>query len=156
MAVQGGSYVFKPTYQTKQLDGPTTWLLNSTTGTVFQNNDLAASKVTTVPFRAYIAATGGSNAPRRSAARSSSLTLGYVGNQDNLEEKALESGLTIYSQDMNIYVESTLEYPAQITITTAAGKQIRQFTIQPGSKVQVPVSSRGVYIVNHQKIAVTK
>lgn len=156
VAVQGGSYLFKPTYQTKQLDGPTTWLLNSTTGTVFQNNDDATSKVSTVPFRAYIAATSGNNAPRRSAARAATLSLGYVGDQDNLEEKALESGLTIYSQDMNIYVESTLEYPAQITVTTAAGKQIRQFTIQPGSKVQIPVSSRGVYIVNHQKIAVTK
>ena len=156
VAVQGGSYLFKPTYQTKQLDGPTTWLLNSTTGTVFQNNDDATSKVSTVPFRAYIAATSGNNAPRRSAARAATLSLGYVDDQDNLEEKALESGLTIYSQDMNIYVESTLEYPAQITVTTAAGKQIRQFTIQPGSKVQIPVSSRGVYIVNHQKIAVTK
>ena len=156
VSVQGGNYAFKPTYQARELDGPTTWLLNSTTGTEFRNNDTENSKVNTVPFRAYIAATGGNNAPRRAVARTKALLLGYVGDQDNLEEKALESGLTIYSQNMNIYVESTLEYPAQITVTTAAGKQISQFTIQPGSKVQIPVSNRGVYIVNRRKIAVTK
>ena len=156
VSVQGGNYAFKPTYQTKELDGPTTWLLNSTTGTTFQNNDAQSSTVKTVPFRAYLAGTTVSNSPKRAVTRGSLLSIGYTGNQDNLEEKAIQGGLTIYGQDMNIIVESTLELPAQVTVTTTAGKQLKKFTIQPGTKVQIPVNSRGIYIVNHQKIAVTK
>jgi hypothetical protein len=57
---------------------------------------------------------------------------------------------------MNICVESTLEYPTTVTISNVAGKILKQFTIQPGTKVTVPVNNRGVYIVNRHKIAVTK
>ena len=92
----------------------------------------------------------------RSGTHATALYLGYLGDQDDLEEVATQSGLIIYTQDMNICVESTLEYPAEVTIMTVAGKALKQFTIQPATKVSVPVNSRGVYIVNRQKIAVTK
>ncbi len=154
VTVEGGNYRFKPIYQTKELNGSSTYLLNKETGKEFNNTD--GSKVSTTPFRAYFIAQTGSGAPMRSGTHATALYLGYLGDQDDLEEVATQSGLIIYTQDMNICVESTLEYPAEVTIMTVAGKALKQFTIQPATKVSVPVNSRGVYIVNRQKIAVTK
>jgi len=57
---------------------------------------------------------------------------------------------------MNIVIESTLDVPANVTITTTAGRTLKQISVQPGTKVTVPVNSRGIYIVNHQKVAVTR
>ena len=155
--VSGANYRYKPTYQTQELAGVSTCLLNNE-GTAFLN-DNENSTVKTVPFRAYFTAPSGSGAQTRSANRAAAanaLFIGYSGNQDDLEDVASHGGLNIYSEDMSIYVESTLEYETRVTITTVAGKTLKQFTIQPGTKVQVPVNSRGVYIVNHKKIAVTK
>ena len=157
-SVSGGNYAFKPTYQTKELDGPTTWLLNSA-GTAFQNND--TENVKTVPFRAYITATssGGGSAPRRAGTRAENITalyIGYQGSQDQLNERKADGGLLIYGENMNICIESTLDYEAQVTIHTTAGKLLKQFTIQPGTKATVPVNNRGIYIVNRHKVAVTK
>ncbi len=153
VTVEDGNYLFKPIYQVKKVNelGNSTYLLNET-GTEFKLNE---SEAKTTPFRAYfIAQTGG--APVRSGSHATALYLGYLGDQDDLEEVATQSGLIIYSQDMNICVESTLEYPTEVTIMTVAGKVLKQFTIQPGTKVSVPVNSRGVYLVNRLKIAVTK
>lgn len=156
-AVQGTAFRFKPTYQTKELSGADTYLLNDD-GTAFLNDN--NNTVKTVPFRAYFVNTSANHALTRSAgtraAAISALYIGYTGDQDDLEDVASHGGLFIYGQDMSIYIESSLEYETQVTITTVAGKTLKQFTIQPGTKVQVPVNSRGVYIVNHKKIAVTK
>ena len=84
------------------------------------------------------------------------LYIGYTGDVDQLEEAAVDRGLYIYGDHMNIVIESTLEVAAPVTITTVAGRTLKQLTVQPGTKVTVPVNSRGVYIVNHQKIAVAK
>lgn len=157
-----GGYTFTPNYQTRTLPGATTYLLNAA-GDAFQNNPETVSEPnptqTTVPFRAYIAKAS-TGASRRSAAHATAyanmLYIGYAGSSDQLEEMAAQGGLLIYSQDMNICIESTLEYPTEVTIMTVAGKLLKQFTIQPATKVSVPVNSRGVYIVNNQKIAVTK
>lgn len=157
--VQGASYRFKPTYQAQELPGANTYLMNDD-GTAFLNDNTADTLVKTVPFRAYFIQPSGSGAQRRSATRAAvsaeALFIGYTGNQDDLEDVASHGGLNIYGQDMSIYVESTLDYETHVTITNVAGKTIKQFTILPGTKVQVPVNSRGVYIVNHKKIAVTK
>ena len=151
---------FTPNYQTRSLPGNKTYLLNAA-GDAFCSAR-ADTMLTTVPFRAYIAktGTGQTSAPRRTGthapAYANMLYIGYAGSNDQLEEKAAQGGLLIYSQDMNICIESTLEYPTEVTIMTVAGKLLKQFTIQPATKVTVPVNSRGVYIVNHQKIAVTR
>ena len=41
-----------------------------------------------------------------------------------------------------------------MVITTVSGKLIDRITIQPKGREVVPVNSRGVYIANHQKVAV--
>ena len=165
-------YRFKPIYQARELEGPTTYLLNSkdttvvraeadtlyAAGTAFLNKDATGSKLTTVPFRAYVSSdpAAGKALTRGSATRANALYIGYIGSQDILDERAADGGLLIYGQDMNICVESTLDYETQVTIYTVAGKLLKQFTIQPATKVTVPVNNRGVYVVNHRKIAVTK
>ncbi len=155
-------FTFTPNYQTRTLPGATTYLLNAA-GDAFQNNpgtELEPGAQTSVPFRAYFTKVSTNGAPRRTGAQSTPyadmLYIGYAASGDQLEELAAQGGLLIYSQNMKICVESTLEYPTEVTITTVEGKQLKQFTIQPATKVSVPVNSRGVYIVNHQKIAVTK
>ena len=174
----GTTYYFKPTYQARELNGQTTWLLNRNEvvitetdgvtgdevetaryakGTAFVNDDAADSKLTTVPFRAYMSSSNvAGHAQTRGGTRASALFIGYKGDPDQLEEHATQGGLLIYGDHMNICVESTLEYPTQITIMSVSGKTLKQFSIQPGTRVQVPVNNRGVYIVNHKKIAVTR
>lgn len=173
-------YTFKPTYQTIQVDGPTNYLLNAVdeadpndenvvatyAGTVFRNEPLPDGfnentdqrpTLTTVPFRAYFTTQSGSHSDtRRAGTRGDVLYIDYSGDVMPLEDLVADRGLLIYGQDMNICVESTLEYPTEVTIHTVSGKQLKQFTIQPGTKVQIPVYNRGVYIVNHKKIAVTR
>ena len=150
-------YTFTPNYQTRSLPGDKTYLLNAA-GDAFCSAR-ADTMLTTVPFRAYIAKAS-TGASRRSAAHATAyanmLYIGYAGSNDQLEEMAAQGGLLIYSQDMNICIESTLEYPTEVTIMTVAGKLLKQFTIQPATKVSVPVNSRGVYIVNNLKIVVAR
>lgn len=153
-----GSYTFKPTYQAKTItDG---YLLKPDDADVTTTNDgkifeLKAS-ATTIPFRAYMTAANNQQAQRRAGTRADVLYIGYTGNVDQLEEAAVNRGLYIYGDHMNIVIESTLEVAAPVTITTVAGRTLKQLTVQPGTKVTVPVNSRGVYIVNRHKIAVAK
>ena len=157
--IDNGSYQFKPTYQAMKLDGLTTWLLDET-GSKFENDVTPNKKVTTVPFRPYLAKSTAQHAARRTGTVNADaptvIFIGYAGDQMPLDDLMTNRGLLIYSQDMTINIESTLEQPADIVITTVAGKTIKMLTIQPGTKVTVPVNSRGVYIVNNKKIAVTK
>ena len=145
-------YIFTPTYQTKDV---TDAYLLTNDGASFKKS--ASAK--TVPFRAYMTKAP-SSAQQRAATRAGSaadvLFIGYIGTTDPLIETPVDRGLTISGQHMQIVIESNLEEPATVNITTTAGKLLKQFVIQPGTKVTVPVSSRGIYIVNRHKIAVTK
>ena len=150
-------YIFKPTYQTQQVSNA--YMLNvdddetTVDGRVFELNQT----VTTVPFRPYITAVSqNGQVQKRAATRASMLYIGYTGDVDQLVETSVDRGLYIYGEHMNIVIESTLDVPAPVTIYTVAGKLLKQLTIQPGTKVTVPVNNRGVYIVNRHKIAVTK
>ena len=168
--LSNGSYIFKPIYQARELDGQQTYLLNSqditdaqtgnvtyAAGTAFLNNDATDSKLTTVPFRAYFSKNNTvGRAQTRGANLTNALYIGFAGYNDQLEDRASLGGLIIYSQDMNICVESTLDYETQVTIYTVAGKLLKRFNIMPSTKVTVPVNNRGVYIVNRKKIAVTR
>ena len=139
-----------PTYQTKALTDD--YLMNAT-GNKFEQQATA----TTVPFRPYITVAASVNgAQRRMGTRASELLIGYNGESNQLDETAANRSLFIYSENMSICIESTLDYPADVTIYNVAGKLLKQFTIQPATKVTIPVNSRGVYIVNHRKIAVTR
>ncbi len=148
-------YTYMPTYQTKTLAGATTYLL-SQAGDKFQNDE-ANSTVTTVPFRTYItSAAAGNHAPSRMGTRASALYIGYAGDSDQLIEVPVDRGLNIYADNMSIIVENQMTEAATVTIATTAGRLLKQFTVQPGTKATVPVNSRGIYIVNHKKIAVTR
>ena len=155
--VENGSYMFKPTYQQLQLDGPTTWVMNAG-GTGFQNNDGLNSTVTTDPFRPYFAASSGSGVARRAGTRAdaSTLLIGYSADDMPLEDVVAYHGIDAYGKDMSIWVESTMEEPVTVTVTTVAGATIKKFTILPGTRVQIPVNNRGIYLVNRHKITVAK
>lgn len=62
-------------------------------------------------------------------------------------------GLNIYAKKHKIVVESTLDVPRAVRITTAAGQVITTFTINPGERVATPVSE-GIYITNLKKLIV--
>ena len=152
VSADANGYAYNPIYQTK--DVPHAYLL-STDGTKFEQKADAA----TVPFRAYLTKTS-SGAPRRLETRAAAdPDVFYISNpsdNDQMEQIVVDRGLKAYAQGMAICIESTLDIPATVTITSVSGKLLKQFTIQPATKVTVPVNSRGVYIVNHNKIAVTK
>ena len=153
--VEIGNYTYRPAYQALTVGKDTTMLLNAQ-GSKFV---AAAHDTVTVPFRAYLTRHITSQpAQTRAAAGTwlSSLGIGYVGDIMPMEDVVIDHGLNIYSDHMNICIESTLEEPATVTITTVAGKTLKLFTIQPGTRVTVPVNSRGVYIVNRKKIMVTR
>jgi len=146
-------YTFVPTYQTKSVgDAQTDVYMLADNGTKMANTTDAV----TVPFRAYMTSAASQGAPTRSAPRRDVLYISYTGDTDSMEEVVTDRGLSVYSDHMNICVESTLEYSAMVTITNIAGKVLKQFTIQPGTRATVPVNNIGVYIVNHHKIAVTR
>ena len=140
-------YVYIPNYKTQTVNA---YMLNNT-GDSFVYTENAQ----TVPFRAYMA-TASSLAQRRAGTRADALYIGYLGDTDPLVETPVQRGLNIYSEHLNIIIENVMTEPATVTITTTAGRRLKQFVIQPGTKVTVPVNSRGIYIVNRQKIAVTR
>lgn len=145
-------YIFTPTYQTKTVDEA---YLISNDGSKF----VRTTDAVTTPFRAYMTKTAQlaqQRAGTRASAGADVLFIGYTGDSDQLIETPADRGLTIIGQSMQISIESTLDVPATVTITTTAGRLLKQFVIQPGTKVTVPVNSRGIYIVNRHKIAVTK
>ena len=152
--VSKGGYTFHPIYQAQAVVNA--YMLKADgTADDGKSFNLQASG-TTVPFRTYMTATSTSPAPRRSGTSTDVLYIGYTGDNDQLEETVTSRGLNIYAEHMNIVIESTLDVPANVTITTTAGRTLKQISVQPGTKVTVPVNSRGIYIVNHQKVAVTR
>ena len=149
--VTANGYTYHPTYQSMTQDA----YLLAADGSGFVRNQTASI----TPFHAYITKDA-SGAQRRMATRADAdpeiLFIGYTGDTDKLIEAQTDRGLTIIGQSMQITIESTLDVPAPVTITSVSGKLLKQFTIQPGTKVTVPVNSRGAYIVNRHKIAVTR
>ena len=150
------SYTYMPTYQARIV--ATDYIISNeiSNGTEhvagFEEN---TNEATVQPFRAYLTSTHIQSAPKRAGTRADILYISNPGD-DSMQQSAANRGLHIYTDHMSICIESTLEYTAQVTITSVAGKILKSFEIQPGTKVTVPVNNRGVYIVNHLKIAVTK
>jgi hypothetical protein len=147
-------YAYHPIYQTKTVANA---YVVTDGGTKFTKT----ASVTTVPFRAYLTkTTPASPAQSRTATRAAAdievLYISNLSDNDQMEQIVVDRSLNAYAEGMAICIESTLETPATITITSASGKLLKQFTIQPGTKVTVPVNSRGIYIVNRHKVAVTK
>lgn len=133
-----GGYNFVGTYQIKDING---YLIN-TDGSAF----VEANEQSSVPFRGYLTTTA-SGAPKR-------IFISGAAEEEEPAEDVIERGLTIYSKDGAIYVESTLEHEATLTIHTMSGQVVKRITLQPMSKEVIPVTSRGIYLVNQKKVAV--
>ena len=140
-------YDFTPTY------------LNDTeaTGSYVLNGDGSAfaTSSTRTAFRPYFTATPNPAPGHRTQTRADVLYIGFDG--EELEQPAadlLTRGLKIYGKKDAIYIESSLDYEATVVITTVSGKLIDRITVKPQGSEVVPVNSRGVYIANHQKVAV--
>ena len=147
-AAQSTGYVYMPTYQAQNIPGA--YVIDHD-GVKFEP---LANDAKTKPFHAYIKQfTPG--APSRDT-RASALFISTPDDSDSMQDLVVERGLNIYGENMSIVIESTLEESVTVTITTVAGKQLKQVTVLPNTKVTVPVNNRGVYIVNRHKIAVTK
>ena len=150
------SYTFRTSYQAQEITENAyllNWDADSHASSKFVHSDEA---VITVPFRPFFTSKANS-APKRAGTRADVLLIGYAGDDsDPIAEMVTNHGLYIYSEGMNICIESTLEQPADVTITTTSGRTLKRLTVQPGTKETVPVDNRGVYIVNHQKVAVTR
>ena len=99
-----------------------------------------------VPFRAYMTCTSGAT-PHH-------ILIGSAVQDEEPMEEILQRGLKIWGKGETIYIESTLEYEAVVTVYGLSGQLVRRVTVKPMSKEAVPVSSRGVYIVNNKKVAV--
>ena len=141
----GKDYTFRGTFL--NVAGATDYYEVNADGTEFSS----VASGDKVPFRAYFdVKTSSSPAPRR-------IIIGN-GDKDGESEEPmadiLTRGLKIYGQKDAIYIESTLDYETTVVITTVSGKLIGRFTVQPQGREVVPVNSRGVYIANHQKVAV--
>jgi hypothetical protein len=146
-ATTKNGYVFKPNYKTQTVDA---YVLNAA-GDKFEHSGSAQA----VPFRAFLA-TASNPAQGRVGTRADALFIGYMGNSDPLVETPVQRGLNIYGESLAIVIENNMTEPATVTVTTAAGKLLKQFNLLPGTKATVPVNSRGIYIVNRQKVAVTR
>lgn len=159
----GAKYTFMPSYQTESLaTAGAGYLLNwaddaegQYPSSKFITNTAGQS---TIPFRPYFTYTAPSGAPQRAGTRADVLYIGYAGDEDGdpIIDMVTNHGLYIYSENMSICIESTLVEPADVTIHTTSGTLLKRLTVQPGTKEIVPVNSRGIYIVNRQKVAVTK
>lgn len=132
-------YDFVGTHQTKAINNG--YLLNAE-GSAFERANAQSS----VPFRGYITTTA-SGAPKH-------IFISGAAEEEEPAEDVIERGLTIYSKDGAIYVESTLEHEATLTIHTMSGQVVKRITLQPMSKEVVTVTSRGIYLVNQKKVAV--
>ena len=141
--VTKNGYTFVGTYQDNTL--PAGAYLIDSDGDSF---DSATGEAVAVPFRGYLVAQQSGSAPPKR------IFISGAAEENEPIEEITERGLTIYGKNQAIYIESTLEYEAKLTIYSMSGQVMRHITVQPMSKEIVPVSSRGIYLVNQKKIAV--
>ena len=131
-------------------DAPTHYAINAE-GTAFDQKENGATTAEAYePFRAYFTGSySASNAPRR-------LVIGNHEPDPENEPMAdvLTRGLTIYGQKGAIVIESTLNYDATVIITTTGGQMLQRIVVPAETRQVVPVDHRGIFIANHQKVAV--
>lgn len=131
-------YRFVGSYQKENLSN--SYLING-------DGDSFVSGAESVPFRGYLVVPSSPAPPKR-------IFISGEAEENEPIEEITERGLTIYGKNQAIYIESTLEYEAKVTVYSMSGQVVRHVTVQPMSKEIVPVSSRGIYLVNQKKIAV--
>lgn len=102
-----------------------------------------------VPFRAYMTSkVMGEAAPRRIPIGSAADVV-----EEPMEELAVR-GLKIYGKDNAIYVESAVDVEVVITIRSLSGQIVCRTVVSPMDTEVIPVTSRGIYLVNNRKVTV--
>lgn len=134
----GNGYNFVGTYQTKDIYG---YLINAE-GSAF----VKANAQSSIPFRGYL------TTPTRGGARK--IFIGAAAEEDEPQDDIDNRGITVYGRRGGIYIESTLEDEAVVTIYRLNGQLVQKVAVLPMGKVFVPVVLRGIYIVNRQKVSV--
>ena len=99
-----------------------------------------------VPFRAYMSVTS-NQAPRR-------ILIGNATEEEVPMEEMTDHGITIYGGKDAIYIESTLDHEAVVTVCNLNGQVVCRVKVMPMSKEKVTITSSGVYIANNRKVAV--
>lgn len=115
----------------------------------------ADASLQAVPFRAFLAQTS-SHAQTRGIFDylPFSSDAAYSQSDDDQEPVREYSGLIhIWSTRGVIHVESNTENDTFVTVYSADGQLISSFNLTPGQHKRIPVSVKGIYIVNHHKIA---
>ena len=153
LTTASGSYNFRGTFLNDRI-ATESYTLNAA-GDAFEYKAVASGDA--VPFRAHFNVTAASGAPQRGTRAQTIL----IGNReiDNIGDPDLMNGgkgLKITSDNMTIYIESSLGETVILNVTSAAGKLIKVVPVLPGTKVAVPVSNRGIYLVNRTKVAVVR
>lgn len=129
---------FVGTYQTNDING---YLINDDGSTFVK----AENNQSSVPFRGYLTTTA-SGAPKRIFISGAA--------EEVPADDVVNRGLSVYGKKGGIYIESTLEEETNVLIYNVAGQIIKEVSVPPMGKMFVPVTSRGIYIVNKQKVTV--
>lgn len=159
----GKNYNFQGTFLNKEVAANTGYVLDvdaaSTPGSQFV---LKTAAFTAEPFRAYFTTAGSSSAAARrdsdTGTRSDVILIGSIEDENIGGDLMLDrnGGLKVYARGKVIIIESSMRTETVATIYNAEGKVIGQVDVQPGSVKRVPVTASGVYMVNRQKVAVTR
>ncbi|MBQ2447076.1 MAG: hypothetical protein II277_01560, partial [Bacteroidales bacterium] len=150
-------YQFVGTYQKESLT--TQHYLIDAAGASFdviQQASIDNGTALSVPFRGYFVG------PAAGSSAQASVKSIYIGGAGNEEEQQEEIGkdqekngsLSIYGKKNKIYIQSTLDHDTTVVIYSTSGKIVKRVLVKAGSKVVVDMPSRGIYIVNKQKVSV--
>ena len=151
-AVTGSGYSFVPCFLSMGSGKATTdnvYLLDDE-GSSFE---LVGSEDKIVPFRAYF-----------TAPHSGTRGIVFADGDGSEVSTAIETvlrqkaegadGLVVREGERSIIVSSHLNVSVPVRIVSVSGVTLSSFTIAPEETVVTPVHRSGIYIVNHQKIAV--
>ena len=141
-------YQFVGSYQ--QMPLSTQHYLMNAAGDAFEaisEDDVNNGTALSVPFRGYFV---GPTSLRR-------IHIGGANNeeaQEEIDQDEQSGSLSIYGKKNKIYIESTLDHDTTVVIYSTSGKIVKRVLVKAGSKVVVDMPSRGIYIVNKQKVSV--
>lgn len=145
--VSSGGYTFVPTYLNNPEAASVSVFALDNDGGSFENTTAGAASLTA--FRPYI------KAPSSTKARK--IILNKSSGEIDLEptgEDIDDGSLIVYSENDKIVVKSTLRRTMPIRIYTADGARVATFKIHTDETFEVPVSAKGVYLVNNKKLII--
>ena len=138
-------YYFVGTYQEETINNG--YLLNAEGSAFVKGNAEGSQSVaqSSVPFRGYMTT---------STPLTRQIFIGGAVEEEEPQDEVVNRGISVYGRRGGIYIESTLEEEKTLLIYNVGGQIIKKVTVLPMGKIFVPISSRGIYIVNRQKVSV--